>query len=108
MNKRIPVVFLIVLVMFSCKKDNTTTTTLPDANGPTINVTINQNQPGIVIPAKFEGLSFETKILSQNPEFLNVDNAVLIQLIKNLGPGILRVGGGTSDEVEWTGNARHR
>jgi hypothetical protein len=105
MNKKISVVFLIVLAMFSCNKD-TTTTNLPAASGPTINVTINQNQPGIVIPQKFQGLSFETKILSQNPEFLNVNNAVLIQLIKNLGPGILRIGGGTSDEVEWTGHAR--
>jgi hypothetical protein len=109
MNKKILVFFLMALFMLGCKKDNTTATTattLPVANGFTVTVSVNQNQAGNPIPAKFEGLSFETKILSQNPEFLNVNNAVLIQLIKNLGPGILRIGGGTSDEVEWTGNAR--
>lgn len=105
MSKKVAAIFLVTIAVFACKKDNAIAN-LPDAIGPTINVTINQNQTGIVIPPKFQGLSFETKILSQNPEFLNINNAVLIQLIKNLGPGILRIGGGTSDEVEWTGKAR--
>ena len=35
-----------------------------------------------------------------------MNNTVLIQLIKNLGPGLLRIGGGTSDEVYWSENTR--
>ena len=38
---------------------------------------------------------------------MNENNKVLIQLIKNLGPGLLRIGGDSSDETFWTGNARN-
>lgn len=72
-----------------------------------VTVAVDQARPGNIISPDFEGLSFEAAILSQNPEYLNPGNSVLIQLIKNLGPGILRIGGGTSDKITWTGNARN-
>jgi hypothetical protein len=78
----------------------------PSANGAAVTVTVNQSQPGYVVPATFQGLSYETGILANGGNFLSANNSVLIQLIKNLGPGILRVGGNSSDETFWTGRAR--
>jgi hypothetical protein len=48
-------------------------------------------------------LSFYYWYLTTDPDVLNVNNKVLIQLIKNLGPGLLRIGGDSSDEISWTG-----
>lgn len=69
-----------------------------------LTVNINQNAPGYRISPFFEGLSFETGILTENPDALNEDNTVLVQLIKNLGGGILRIGGNRGDEINWVGN----
>lgn len=71
-----------------------------------VNLSVDQTKPGYTVPLNFEGLSYETKLLAESPDFLNENNKVMIQLIKNLGPGILRVGGNTSDETDWTGSAR--
>eukprot|EP01037_Dinobryon_pediforme_P010619 gene10619-10689_t len=79
----------------------TQTTTTP------ITVSINQSQKGAYVPSTFLGLSYETGILAESPDFLNENNAVLIQLLNNLGKGILRIGGNTSDETQWTGSARN-
>jgi hypothetical protein len=104
--KKTGIIVLLAACLFACRKEHQEFAKPPVANGIGINVTLSQNQPGAAIPATFEGLSFETQILTANPGFLNVNNAVLIQLIKNLGPGILRIGGGTSDEVYWSENIR--
>jgi hypothetical protein len=104
--KKTGIIILLAACLFACRKEHQAFPKLPVADGIGINVTVNQNQPGNTIPATFEGLSFETQILTANPGFLNVNNAVLIQLIKNLGPGLLRIGGGTSDEVYWSENIR--
>jgi hypothetical protein len=45
-------------------------------------------------------------VLSKKPDYLNAGNKVFIQLIKNLGPGLLRIGGNSSDEITWTGGPR--
>jgi hypothetical protein len=96
----LPAVFL-----FACRKEHTNPIpSLPPANGIPVNVTIDQTQKGYAISPNFLGLSFETAILTENPNFLNVNNTTLIQLIKNLGPGILRIGGDSSDETFWAGN----
>jgi hypothetical protein len=102
--KKTGFIILLAACLFSCRKEHQEFPNPPGADGIGINVTVNQNQPGNAIPATFEGLSFETQILTANPGFLNVNNTVLIQLIKNLGPGLLRIGGGTSDEVYWSEN----
>ena len=88
--------------MLSCRKEHKMIQGQNNPPGPSVTVTINENQPGHAIPETFEGLSFETQVLTANPNFLNTNNAVLIQMVKNLGPGILRIGGGTSDEVYWS------
>lgn len=98
MNKFYPVL-IVLFIIISCKKEIVDTTTV--ATGYVVNITLDQDHPGNPIPANFEGLSFETAVLVNNPNFLNENNSVLVQLIKNLGPGVLRIGGNTSDETDW-------
>lgn len=105
MKKLLLVVFLSV-TLFACKKEKPDSN-LPPVDGTVIPVNIDQSQKGYEIPLTFAGLSFETAILTKNPEYLNQNNNTLIQLIKNLGPGILRIGGDTSDEIDWTGQPRN-
>lgn len=104
MNKKWIVIFL-AACLFSCKKERPLTE-LPVPSGIPVTVTIDPNHPGNTIPANFEGLSYETGILAETPEILNENNKVLVQLIKNLGPGLLRIGGDSSDETSWTGQER--
>ena len=107
MNKFWPIILLAV-VLVSCHKDK------PEdlkkqfiINDHTVNVTFDESHPGNLIPSTFEGLSFETGILEQDVNFLNANNKVLIQLLKNVGPGLLRMGGATSDFITWTGAERN-
>lgn len=79
---------------------------MPPADGIPVTVTIDQNHPGYTIPLDFSGLSFETQILAKSPEYLDANNSTLVQLVKNLGPGLLRIGGDTSDETDWIGGQR--
>ena len=103
--RKIPIIILVVALIFSCRKNQLQ---LPPAPGELpVTITLNQSQAGYSIPPTFEGLSFETKILTNNPGFLNVNNPVLIQMIRNLGPGVLRIGGETCDEVFWSDNPRN-
>lgn len=79
----------------------------PAANGAPVSVTIGNNPNGYLIPANFAGLSYETNNIAKDPSFLRADNAVLLQLISNLGSnGMIRIGGNSSDETVWTGQAR--
>jgi hypothetical protein len=108
---------LLAISLFSCKKDFLSSSlpavnNLGDVNNlPAgyyfpVTVTVDQDHPGYKIPSRFEGLSYETELLAASPDFLNENNAVLIQLIKNLGDGILRIGGNSSDKINWTGDVR--
>jgi hypothetical protein len=108
--KKFYVVFFVMICLFACRKTDTTShpSKAPPqvSNSVPITVSFDENETGIVIPERFQGLSYETGILAESPEILNADNKVLVQLIKNLGPGILRIGGDSSDETFWTGHAR--
>jgi hypothetical protein len=97
------IVSLLIICVLSCKKEKSNLN-VPPPPPPSISVTVDQDQPGFKVPSTFEGLSFETQVLTADQAFLNANNKVVVQLIKNLGPGILRIGGGTSDEVFWSGN----
>ncbi|MGZ3751569.1 MAG: glycosyl hydrolase family 79 C-terminal domain-containing protein [Mucilaginibacter sp.] len=103
--KKTWVLIFLYCCLVGCKKENTRSNS-PPVNGYVVNVNIDQDQLGYKIPDAFEGLSFETRILAENPDFLNENNQTVIQLIKNLGPGILRIGGNSSDEISWTGGPR--
>jgi len=102
---------LLVIGVMDCSKKQAVTppppyTGPPSANAGVVTVMVDQSKPGYVIPATFQGLSYEAGILANGGNFLSATNTVLIQLIKNLGPGILRVGGNSSDGTFWTGHAR--
>lgn len=105
--KKIWIAVALSIILVACRKEHGNPGPVPPPIDPgTITVAVDQNHPGYPIYPAFEGLSFETQILTKNPEYLNTNNNVLIQLIKNLGPGILRIGGDTSDEIDWTGAPR--
>ena len=80
----------------------------PAATGQPVSAAINQNQHGYNIANNFLGLSYEINNIASDPSFLRADNAVLLQLIQNLGAsGMIRIGGNSSDKVVWTGNVRN-
>lgn len=102
-------IIIALLCFFSCSKNTQQTdpALIPDVSKPlNLNLTVDQKNPGQAIPKTFEGLSYEVETLTQNPDFLNEQNSAVVQLFKNLGPGILRFGGNTSDRIPWTGNSR--
>ena len=63
-------------------------------------VTVNLGDNGIAIPSRFLGLSFETESIC------NIvgpwDTPAFEQLIKNLGPQVIRIGGNSSDHASWS------
>jgi len=106
MKRLLPLIFIAV-VLFSCRKENTVSPMPPAANNSLpITITVDENHTGTTIPDMFEGLSYETVYMSEN-EILNANNKVLVQLLKNIGPGLLRIGGGSSDRIAWTGKPRN-
>lgn len=106
MNKLRFVAIVLAVNLYACKKGTFDEALTVKQSQPVIPVTVilNQNLPGYTIPQLFEGLSYETALLTENPNYLNENNTVLIQLIKNLGKGVLRIGGNSSDEIEWGGD----
>jgi hypothetical protein len=92
----------LILVLAGCIKGQYDIIPVTGKSVP-ITVVVDQTKPGFRIPSEFEGLSFETGLLAQSGAFLSTDNKMAVQLIKNLGRGVLRIGGNTSDEVAWAG-----
>lgn len=105
MNKLSIAGVLAILLLASCRKDDDSKK-LFIYNSTTVNVSLDINHPGSLISDSFQGLSFENGIFGQDASFLNPGNKVLIQLMRNLGPGIIRMGGATSDLTSWTGKPR--
>ena len=77
--------------------------TQPVPSGPLTpaGVTVSATQSGNM-PQRFVGLSYEKSKLSQ-PLFTG-GNANLVSLFKRLGNGVLRIGGNSVDETNWTPN----
>jgi hypothetical protein len=75
----------------------------PVPNGPltATTVSVTSTQTG-TIPGSFAGLSYEKSKLSQ-PLFA-ASNSNLIGLFKQLGNGVLRIGGNSVDEINWNAN----
>jgi hypothetical protein len=72
-----------------------------------VNVTIDPFDPGLPVPERFLGLSFEVAALGQLAQYS--ERGDLVGLLRSLGPGVLRFGGITSDEnVAWTDAATPR
>ncbi|MDP9076083.1 MAG: glycosyl hydrolase family 79 C-terminal domain-containing protein [Bacteroidota bacterium] len=107
--RKIYILILLALVLVSCHKEHPGTkdnTNLLINNDHTVNVTF-AAAAGDLVPTTYEGLSFENSILAEDESFLNANNKVVVQLMKNLGPGILRMGGASSDLTTWSRSMRN-
>lgn len=62
---------------------------------------VQPNRLGPEIARDFLGLSYETQQLGQ-PEFFSGKNESLAGFLRALGPGVLRLGGNTSEYAFWT------
>ncbi len=69
----------------------------------TVLVTPNTSQPGYAIAPNFQGLSLEIWDAINNPRLAD---PALEQFLINLGPGVLRIGGITSDQHWWNPTTR--
>jgi hypothetical protein len=64
-------------------------------------IAINPFDPGKPVPERFLGLSFEATALRRLAGY--ADRGDLVEMLRSLGPGMLRFGGITADEnVAWT------
>ncbi len=69
--------------------------------GLAVTVAIEPHAPGAPVPQRFLGLSFEMAALAQLGQ--DAYRGDMVELLRSLGPGILRFGGITADEnVAWT------
>jgi hypothetical protein len=76
--------------------------TLPDLSATSTTVTVNPNNVTTVIPARYLGFSFETSSLCNLTESWNTPT--FQQLVKNLGPQVIRIGGNSADLALWNPN----
>ncbi len=100
---------LMTISLLSCDKENLESKLpvkkLPVVTNLPVTITVDESHPGYTIPATFEGLSYETGILVDSPEFLNENNKVLIQLIKNL-VGVFCASAAIAATLQMSGSAR--
>lgn len=78
----------------------------PQPDGAPVTVVLHPDQPGASISTTFTGFSYEVGVLPDST-FLSPSNTTMIQLIRNLGSGWLRIGGNSSDRLVWTGLPRN-
>lgn len=77
----------------------------PQPVGTPLTVTLHPESAGGFIPESFLGFSYEISALT-DPTFLMPGDSPLLNLYANLAPGVIRVGGNSSDELIWTGGPR--
>ncbi len=71
---------------------------------PRVAATIDFQSPAFELPADFVGLSFETGRVAED-DYLTPENGSLVRLLQTLGSGgVLRLGGNSSDFVDWPGS----
>lgn len=106
--KSVFIPWILMLAMLSCQKAITPSSPVlpfPPAEGSPVNVTLQPHSAGSPLPSNFLGFSYEIDALADS-NFLSSGNSLLLQLYKNLGSGMIRVGGNSSDEYVWTGGPR--
>jgi Glycosyl hydrolase family 79, N-terminal domain len=96
-----------ILYLMSCKKTNDQENSL---NGSLtgvvpVSVILDPASPSYAIAPDYLGLSFEMSEITDS-NYFNPDQTVFIQLIKNLSPGILRIGANSVDKTFWSGKPR--
>ena len=84
----------------SAAKSVTAVTAVLSTDVP-VTVTVDLSRQGLQIPKYFTGFSFEKYSLIKSAYF-NSNNTSFINLVKGLGHGMLRIGGGSVDDVQWT------
>lgn len=78
-----------------------TTTPLPSSPlYPTVQIALHPDNPGLTIPSNFLGFSYEDTVLAGN--YFNINNNVYINLLNNLGQGVLRFGGNSVEYTYWS------
>jgi hypothetical protein len=73
------------------------------ANTPartSFDITVDPSVPGKAIPSDFLGLSYESPMIAQG--YFVPDNTVLLNMLGNLGDGVLRFGGNTGEGTYWS------
>lgn len=70
-----------------------------------VDLTVREESLGYVIPDNFIGLSYEKPEISR-PGMFALTHARLVELLRNLGPGVLRFGGGSLESTGWSDSAR--
>ncbi len=74
---------------------------LPVTPGPVAQASLAVTATSIgTIPPRFMGLSYEKAAMTYS--YFHVSNRNLIALFRRLGEGVLRIGGGSVDHVQWT------
>ena len=74
---------------------------MPVPAGPLVAASLQVSATGSgTIPARYMGLSYEKTTMSYG--YFHASNHHLIALFKLLGPGVLRIGGGSVDRLLWT------
>ncbi len=96
-----------ILFLVCCKKTNSQQNLqpLPSAQGVPITVSIDPEHPSYNIASDYLGLSFEMTAITDS-NYFNPGQSVFVQLIKNLGTGIFRIGANGVDKTFWTGKSR--
>lgn len=109
------------LVYTSCKKDTKTTPNQFDnatpyqikmsdtlAAKPFVEASLNitESTTGQVVPDDFLGFSFEKQIVT-DPSYFNLANTSFINMFRNLGGGLIRIGGATVDRTFFSKNNRN-
>ncbi|MBN8854877.1 MAG: hypothetical protein BGO55_19755 [Sphingobacteriales bacterium 50-39] len=91
----------IMLLVASCKKTSTSDpNSHPAAGDVALNFSVDVNKPGRLIPLGFTGLSYEAGAIP-NPAYFSDSNTTFVNLIKELGQGVFRIGGNTVDRSPW-------
>ena len=96
----------LLLFCLGCKK-STDSLALPQApiNENAIQVNLHIDRPGNEINDQFLGLGYEMADITI-PNYFTPGKDILINLFKNLGPAVIRMGAKSVDKTFWTGKER--
>jgi hypothetical protein len=91
-------IWLLACLMFVC---------YTVSSAQSVKIDIDCAHPGLKIPDEFSGLSFETRALVKD-ETISPDNTALLNMMKLLGPGILRIGGNSVENSVFSPGKRSK
>ena len=96
------------LLLAACRKDLDMPAPPAAAAPQPVHVTLQLSTTpvGKAVPGNFLGFSFEAAALTDSSYF-NTANPIFIRLIKNLGNGVIRIGGNSVDRILWAPRLRN-